>query len=215
MSLPVIIVQIELMEHLRIYVPQQHIGDKARAHVVENLGTSKAVKRRLAAVEAGKLRLIVSPIRGVEVNVVGTPRHLVETRSIAVHDAHIWRRIGTIILHSRDRCVSHDILNTVLNQIRRNLWVVQSSDARSHKVCWVEIRQVEGYYRVTGIRIQVLPSSRGNVNVGKNFVVNIVDLRSVGVAARIRFMQPVQRLWMIVGVTNPEKMRLIVLNIGS
>src|SRR5262249_46946766 len=215
MSLPVIIVEIELMEHLRIYVPQQHIGDKARAHVVENLGSRKAVERRLVAVEAGKIRLIVISVRGVEEDVVWAPRHLLETRGITVYKAYIWRRIGTIIWHSRDRCVSHDILNTVLNQIRRNLWVVQSSDARSHKVCWVEIRQVEGNNRVTGIPIQVHPSSRGDVKVGKNFEVNVVDLRSAGVAARIRFMQPVQRLWMIVGVTNPVKMRLIILNIGS
>src|SRR5262249_62158384 len=97
MSLPVIIVEIELMEHLRIYVPQQHIGDKARTHVVENLGSRKAVERRLVAVEACKLRLIVTPVRGVEVDVVGTPRHFVETRSIAVYHAHICRRSGANI----------------------------------------------------------------------------------------------------------------------
>ena len=116
-SLPVIVVQVVLMEHLRIDVSHQHARDEARAHVIENLWCGEGVVGCLhgIVVDAGKLRLIVGPVHGVEENIVGTSRYFVKTGSIAVHDAHIGRWIWSVIRLSDDRGVGHHVADAILS----------------------------------------------------------------------------------------------------
>ena len=91
MTLSVIVVQVGLMEHLGIHVTHQHVVHETGADEVQNLSRDVGVKRRLnrIVVDAGELRLVIRPACHVVEDVVGMPRHLVQLRRIAVHDAHI------------------------------------------------------------------------------------------------------------------------------
>src|SRR6266576_5468140 len=67
---------------------------------------------------------------------------------------------------------------------------------------------------VTGILVQVLACAGGYILVCKDLQVNRVYLWSVRVTTRIRFMQAVQGVWVIVCVTYPMEVLLIVLKVG-
>src|SRR6202007_1137875 len=90
-TLPVIIVQVGLMEHLRIHVSHQHVRDEVRADVIENLRGGVSVIGRLnwIGIDARTLRWIIIPVSGVEEDIIGTPRYFIKAWGIAVHDAYI------------------------------------------------------------------------------------------------------------------------------
>ena len=102
-------------------------------------------------VDAGKLRLIVGPVNGVEENIVGMSRHFVKAGGIAVHHAYIGRWIWSVIRLSDDRGVGHHEPDSVLSQISGDQRIVQTRDPRSHEVRRVEVAQVNRADRVSGI----------------------------------------------------------------
>ena len=166
-------------------------------------------------VDAGKLRLIVGPVRCVEEDVVGMPWHLVKTGRIAVNNAHVRGWIGSVIRLSEDRGVGHHVADAILNQIRRNQSIVQARDARSYEVRRIEVCQLNRFDAVARIRIQVLAGAVCHILVCQDVQIDGVHLWSVRVTSRVRFMQAVQGVWVIVGVTNPVEVLLVVLNVSG
>ena len=136
MSLPVIVMQVGLVEHLRIHVSHQHVRDEVGTHKIENLGRAEGVVGRLhgIVINAVKLRLIVRPIRGVEEDIVGASGNFVKARGIAVNDTYVRRWIGAVIRLSQDRRVGYNVSHAILNQIRRDIKIVQPGDSRSYSI---------------------------------------------------------------------------------
>src|SRR5437016_3879186 len=68
---------------------------------------------------------------------------------------------------------------------------------------------------VTGILVQVLARAGGYILVCKDLQVDRVYLWGVRITTRIGLMQTVQRVGVVIGVTDPVKVLLVVLNIGG
>ena len=62
---------------------------------------------------------------------------------------------------------------------------------------------------------QVLAGAVCHILVCQDLQIDGVHLWSVRVTSRVRFMQAVQGVWVIVGVTNPVEVLLVVLNVSG
>ena len=107
------------MEHLWVNVAEQHIVHKRRAYEVFDLRCAVTIERRLhwVVVDTRELRLIVIPVGGVEKNIVGMPRYLIDAWSIAVRKANVGRRISPVVVRrvggSSHRSIGDHIAHSV------------------------------------------------------------------------------------------------------
>src|SRR2546429_5227081 len=68
---------------------------------------------------------------------------------------------------------------------------------------------------VTGILVQVLARAGGYILVCKDLQVDRVYLWGVRITTRIGLMQTVQRVGVVIGVTDPVEVLLVVLNVSG
>src|SRR5262249_10339562 len=144
---------------------------------VQDLGSVVGVERRLIcagrAVDTVELGLVVSPVGGVEVHVVGVTGNFVDAVGIAVHDANVRRRIRAVIVGCGrgNGGVTHNVVDTVLIEVLRDVGIVEARDARRNHAVGIEVAEVQllqaGVAGV-GVKIHAARSAR-HPQVGKNF----------------------------------------------
>ena len=137
-----------------------------------------------------ELGLVVIPVRGIVVNVVGIPRHLVDPRGEAVDDTNIGRWVRAIVGLPDHRSVGDHITNAVGVEISRDQRIVKTGYAGADHIRRIEVGKVERGYGsqwriVAWVKIQIHPTLSGSgcdKEIGENFQINGIHFRSVRVA---------------------------------